>query len=85
MKSDAVFKRAFNDALDLIGNLPEGSPFPSENQLSAQLLVSRTTVRKILGAIRAQGFPTVGTRRPSIESIPRFAEAETIPISEQVE
>jgi DNA-binding GntR family transcriptional regulator len=85
MKSDAVFKRAFNDALDLIGNLPEGAPFPSENQLSTQLMVSRTTVRKILSAIRAQGFSTVGARGPSIESIPRFAEAETIPISEQVE
>jgi DNA-binding GntR family transcriptional regulator len=85
MKSDAVFKRAFNDALELIGSLPDGAPFPSENQLSAQLMVSRTTVRKILAAIRAQGFPVAGDHRQSIRAIPRFAEAETIPISEQVE
>ena len=78
MKSDAVFKRAFNDALDLIDNLPPDAVFPSENQLSAQLRVSRTTVRKILAAMKKAGFAPDGARRKSIAGIPRFAEAETI-------
>lgn len=85
MKSDAVFKRAFNDALDLISSLAEDTPFPSENQLSAQLRVSRTTVRKILAAMKASGFTPDGARRKSIAGISRFAEAETITTSEQIE
>ena len=48
MKTDTVFKRAFNDALDLVSKLEDGEPLPSENSLSAQLGVSRTTVRKVL-------------------------------------
>ena len=85
MKSDAVFKRAFNDALALLETLPPTVDFPSENQLSAQLRVSRTTVRKILAAMKDQGFEPEGDRRQSIVGIPRFAEAETVTTSEQVE
>ena len=48
MKSDTVFKRAFNDAVDLVSKLEDGERLPPENTLSAQLGVSRTTVRKIL-------------------------------------
>jgi DNA-binding GntR family transcriptional regulator len=85
MKSDAVFKRAFNDALDLFEGLPDAAAFPSENQLSAQLSVSRTTVRKILAAMKDLGFTPDVDRRRSIATIPRFAEAETVTTSEQVE
>ena len=46
MKTDTVFKRAFNDALDVVSRLKEGEQLPSENTLSLQLGVSRTTVRK---------------------------------------
>ena len=31
MKTDTVFKRAFNDALDLVAKLGDGEPLPSEN------------------------------------------------------
>ena len=48
MKTDTVFKRAFNDALDLVAALAVGESLPSENALSARLGVSRTTVRKVL-------------------------------------
>jgi DNA-binding GntR family transcriptional regulator len=85
MKSDAVFKRGFNSALDLLGSLPPAAPLPSENQLSGQLGVSRTTVRKILAAFRELGFKPSADRRQSIAAIPRFAEAETVTTSEQVE
>ena len=89
MKTDAVFKRAFNDALDLISKLGAGEPLPSENALSARLGVSRTTLRKILSALGAQGIVTGGGRQRFVgstkQAMQRFPEAETVPMSEQVE
>ena len=58
MKTDTVFKRAFNDALDLVSRLSEGEQLPSENTLSVQLGVSRTTVRKVIASLEAGGFPS---------------------------
>jgi DNA-binding GntR family transcriptional regulator len=88
MKTDAVYKRAFNEALDLISNLGDGDALPSENRLSAQLRVSRTTVRKIVAALDARGILS-GTGRErfvnTTSAIERFPEAETVPLSEQVE
>lgn len=88
MKSDAVFKRAFNEALDLVSGLGDGEALPSENRLSSQLRVSRTTVRKILSALGARGIVS-GTGRErfvvATSGIERFPEAETVPLSEQVE
>lgn len=88
MKSDAVFKRAFNDALGFIANLPAAERFPSENRLSAELGVSRTTVRKILAAFRRHGLSGDVARdrlRQAAAAIPRYPEDETVPMSEQVE
>jgi DNA-binding GntR family transcriptional regulator len=89
MKSDAVFKRAYNDALDAISTLGDGSALPSENRLSARLGVSRTTVRKIIALLAQQGVVTgLGRQRliRSSEAAPqRFPAAETVPLSEQVE
>ena len=42
MKSDAVYKQAFNDALTIIGGVKRGERIPSESVLSAHLAVSRT-------------------------------------------
>jgi DNA-binding GntR family transcriptional regulator len=90
MKPDTVFKRAFNDVLDLISKLGEGGePLPSENSLSARLGVSRTTLRKILAALVDRGVVTgSGGQRfvhPDRQVLQRFPEAETVPMSAQVE
>jgi len=89
MKTDAVFKRAFNDALDLISKLEDGELLPSENTLSARLGVSRTTLRKILSTLGARGVVTGSGRQRFVgstrDTIQRFPEAETVPMSEQVE
>lgn len=88
MKTDAVFKRAFNEALDLLFTLGDGEVLPSENQLSGQLRVSRTTIRKILLALEARGIVTGAGRERFVGSAAasdRFPEAETVPLSEQVE
>ena len=62
MKTDTVFKRAFNDALDVVSRLKEGEQLPSENTLSLQLGVSRTTVRKVIGSLKEAGLVNGGGR-----------------------
>ena len=89
MKTDTVFKRAFNEALDLFAELDEGTPLPSENSLSSKLGVSRTTVRKILSML-AEGGVVAGSGRhrffrKASASVKRFPEAETVPMAMQVE
>lgn len=89
MKTDAVFKRAFNDALDLIASAADGEALPSENALSARLGVSRTTVRKVISTLTERGALSGSGRqrivRSSIEAMQRFPEAETVSASDQVE
>jgi len=89
MKTETVFKRAFNDALDLLGALEDGAALPSEPALSAQLGVSRTTVRKILSTLAGQGIVAGTGRRRTIRSeggaMQRFPAAETVPMAEQIE
>lgn len=89
MKSDTVFKRAFNDALDLLASLEDGDALPSETVLSAQLGVSRTTVRKVLSTLAEQGTVAGAGRRRSVRpdggAMQRFPAAETVPMAEQIE
>lgn len=89
MKTDAVFKRAFNDAVAVVSALGAGTPLPSENEFGTRLNVSRTTVRKILAALEERG--AIGGRgrqrivRSADATAMRFPEEETVPMSEQVE
>ena len=89
MKTDTVYKRAFNDVLDLVVELGDGTPLPSENRLCARLGVSRTTVRKILSALDARGaVGGVGRQRfvrSTSSELNRFPDAETVSMSDQVE
>jgi DNA-binding GntR family transcriptional regulator len=89
MKTDAVFKRAFNDAVQLVAILGDGEPMPSEYALKAKLGVSRTTVRKVIAALCARGIVTGTGRQRTVSSqsdlILLFPEAETIPRAAQVE
>jgi DNA-binding GntR family transcriptional regulator len=88
MKTDTVFKRAFNDALDFVSTLAVGEHLPSETALSERLGVSRTTVRKVLAILDAEGI-AVGNGRQrvvrSLQVVQRFPRAETIPTAAQVE
>lgn len=89
MKTDALFKRAFNDTLDLVASYRDGEKLPSESALSAQLGVSRTTVRKVLSALAERGVLTGSGRQrvvhSSRRSAQRFPEAETVSMAAQVE
>ena len=89
MKTDAVFKRAFNDALDVIAGLGDGDALPSENELGARLRVSRTTIRKILSTLQVRGVVDGSGRERVVRrrgtALQRFPAAETVSMSEQVE
>jgi len=89
MKTDAVYKRAFNDVLDLVVELGDAKTLPSENSLSARLGVSRTTVRKILSTLDARGVVSGSGRERLVHAgksgAQRFPDAETVSMSEQVE
>jgi len=89
VKTNTVFKRAFNDALDLVSKLGDGHAMPSENTLRVRLGVSRTTVRKILATLAARGLVTGTGRQRTVRSIrdrmQRFSEAETVSASAQLE
>ena len=56
MKSDTVFKRALNATLQLLSSGEFAAGLPSENQLRAQIGVSRTTVRKVLSELAGRGI-----------------------------
>jgi DNA-binding GntR family transcriptional regulator len=89
MKTDSVYKRAFNNALDLVSTLKEGDRLPSENALRKQLGVSRTTVRKVLLHLIERGLFDGERRRRAgrsiSETVTRYPEAETVPQASQVE
>lgn len=89
MKTDTVFKRAFNDALALLAELENGSKLPSENKFAARLEVSRTTVRKVISSLEAAGVVSGDGRERFLNrsrgAIDPFPHAETIPMAAQVE
>jgi len=89
MKSDVVFKQAFNSALDLLVVTKPGQPLQSENALAAALGVSRTTVRKVLHQFVTRGFVIEEEkRRLVVVAVPagaHFPQTETVSAAEQVE
>lgn len=91
MKPDTVFKRAFNETLELVAVLGDGGTFPSENTLKARLNVSRTTVRKVLttlagrGVVGGSGAHRVVRSARRAAKLKRFPAGETEPLSAQVE
>jgi DNA-binding GntR family transcriptional regulator len=89
MKTDTVYKQTFNATLDLLAGVRRGSVLPSENELSDQLGVSRTTVRKVLSWLTENGHVRVeGRSRVFAAAIPRkarFPATETESTSDQVE
>jgi DNA-binding GntR family transcriptional regulator len=89
MKTDATFKRAYNDAAELVAQIEAGAPLPSESQLGATLKVSRTTVRKVIDTLSEAGLITGSgrerTRASGQATVQKFPVAETVSISAQVE
>ena len=89
MKSDTVYKRAYNTMLDVLAGYRRGEQLPSENELSATLGVSRTTVRKVLSQLTQSGFVGGGGKKRTAGTRARsgayFPSTETVPTATQVE
>jgi len=89
MKSDTVYKRAFNQALEFVSTSPTGALMPSENELSSRIKVSRTTVRKVLRQLEERriigmrGAERVVLRGPTAEDA--FPDEQTVSTASQVE
>lgn len=89
MRSDSVFKRAFNRSIDLLCEPGSPAVLPSENGLRHRLNVSRTTVRKVLASLAESGLIVAGPEgwqaaRPPDDG-DRFPETETTSRGDQVE
>jgi DNA-binding GntR family transcriptional regulator len=89
MKSDAVFKRSFNDALSLLKEASNGTALPSESKLGGHLRVSRTTVRKVIARLAEKGAidrADDGHYQRSSSTLPEpFPADETESMSTQLE
>lgn len=89
MKSDAVYKQAFNASLPLLRQWGRGAAVPTENALCSQLGVSRTTVRKVLSQMQRHGYIAeteagrVVVDEPSM--VAGYPERETLSTTEQIE
>ena len=89
MKTDTIYKRAFNDALGVLDQINVGHELPTENELATRLNISRTTVRKVLQAFGERGLISARLPRTKLRASrsekDRYPDAETVPISAQVE
>ncbi|WP_196258086.1 GntR family transcriptional regulator [Pelagibacterium limicola] len=89
MKSDTVYKQTFNSTIAWLARIGAGNPLPSENAMSAELGVSRTTVRKVISRLSEDGFLDDSGLHRIVAKVPppeaRFPETETRSAAEQVE
>ena len=90
MKTDTVYKKAFNQTAAWLQDLPDGGAIPSENELRRRAGVSRTTIRKVLSALGERGIVIetgngrrVRGRAALAEDC--FPDAETTPRNQHVE
>lgn len=89
MKSNAVFKRAYNQSLSLLEGYEIAADIGSEPTWAGALGVSRTTVRAILQALAATGLIAFAGRRKVLVRKPvshdRYPEGETRAVRDVVE
>ena len=89
MKSNAVFKRAYNQSLSLLEGYEIAADIGSEPTWAGALGVSRTTVRAILQALAGTGLIAFAGRRKVLVRKPvsndRYPERETRAVRDVVE
>ncbi|MCA1845417.1 MAG: winged helix-turn-helix domain-containing protein, partial [Actinobacteria bacterium] len=65
----------------VIGELPEGSPLPPEDELMAQFGLARTTIREAFRVLESEGLLVIRrgagggarVRAPSVSAVARYA------------
>lgn len=89
MKTNAVFKRAYNHALVRLESRAPGTDLGSEPEWAATLGVSRTTVRAVFRTLAMAGLIAYSDGRKIVLRRPgggdRYPEGETRPVREIVE
>jgi DNA-binding GntR family transcriptional regulator len=89
MKTNALYKRTYNQCLDLLAHISVGSALASEPKLAHELGVSRTTVRAVLAQMNALGIIAIDKRTKHLRRKPApedFLEgADLEPLSDMVE
>jgi DNA-binding GntR family transcriptional regulator len=89
MRTDTVYKKAFNRAASMLRDGQLAGELPSENELRRQICVSRTTVRKVLRELvhrdlvtECDGFRATGR---AVDDDDYYPDAETTPRAKHVE
>ncbi|TIT25026.1 MAG: GntR family transcriptional regulator [Mesorhizobium sp.] len=89
MRTDTVYKKAFNRAANMLRDGQLAGELPSENELRRRMCVSRTTVRKVLRELVHRELVTEcnghrSTGRP-VGDNDYYPDAETTPRAKHVE
>ncbi|SMH46033.1 GntR family transcriptional regulator [Azospirillum agricola] len=89
MKTNTLYKRSYNQCLDLVAARTLGGDLGSENELAAALDVSRTTVRAVLDGLTAAGLIGIDKRAKRILRHPApadyYPDTETESVATTVE
>lgn len=89
MKTNALFKRSYNQALDMLAAMSPGAALPSEPAMAATLGISRTTVRAVLSALAERRIIAVDGRAKTQLRLPKrsdyLADADLEPLADMVE
>lgn len=89
MKTNALYKRTYNQCLGLLAGLSTGDVLASEPKLADALGVSRTTVRAILAQLTERGIVAKNGRTKQLLRKPKpddaLAGADLEPLSDMVE
>jgi DNA-binding GntR family transcriptional regulator len=89
MKTNALFKRSYNQALDMLADAQAGAPLPSEPAMAATLGISRTTVRAVLAALAMREIIVIDGRAKQQLRLPKrsdyLADADLEPLADMVE
>jgi DNA-binding GntR family transcriptional regulator len=90
VKTDTVYKRAFNRVLEVLTGQQAETTLPSENELRRRVGVSRTTIRKVLRELTKRTIIVEkdgSLKRTSrqIDDHEHFPDAETTPRNKHVE
>lgn len=89
MKTNALYKRTYNQCLRLLSNASVGDLLASEPKLSATLGVSRTTLRAILAQMQTRGLIAIDGRTKQVLRKPLADDyldgSDLEPLSDMVE
>ena len=89
MKTNTLYKRTFNQCLDLLARSTPGTVLASEPALAARLKVSRTTLRAVLAGLAGAGIVALEGRSKVLLRLPRaedyLAGTDLEPLADMVE